>query len=155
MWKTTSPSARAVTVFLLATAFVLGGCGKETPTDVSTTEGPGTIGQAPLLPPTALSGAPKDGAISLQWQASPSAGVTHYNVYVRTEGGSFTLLASAERTNFRAGDLQPNTDYWFQVTAGAEARESSPTRSVNIRTVSDPSILGEDDLSKKKYGEQF
>jgi hypothetical protein len=134
----------------LAVLTVLGllvGCGSD-PTTAAITSSPGDEESAPILPPGNLQGAPKAGAVSLDWDASPSTGVTHYTVYAGSKGGLFFQVGRTSRTEFQYPNLIPGNGYWFHVTASSPDRESGASNSVFVRMPENPSI-GDENPSKK------
>ena len=56
--------------------------------------------------------------VTLAWDPNPEPDVTNYNVYVRTQFGSFgPAIAIGNRTNWTFVNLQDNVQYFFAVQA--------------------------------------
>jgi 6-phosphogluconolactonase (cycloisomerase 2 family) len=90
-----------------------------------------------LAPPSALSTTPGNGAATLKWTASSSAGVTGYDVYRANPDGSWpsTALASVSSSGsltYTDTGLSNGTTYTYRVTAyEGSGNQSSPSNQAS------------------------
>lgn len=78
------------------------------------------------------------GAAEVFWRGQldplePSATPTGYIVYTSDDGRGFDNGQFVETETLRLGDLKPDTDYAFRVTAVNSGGESLPSRTVGLR----------------------
>lgn len=67
-----------------------------------------------------------DGNVNLEWNESPSLGVTGYRLYVEGGSGYGTALDIGNATSFSYSDGSPGTDYVFKLTAYNNFSSESP-----------------------------
>jgi uncharacterized protein YjbI with pentapeptide repeats len=91
-------------------------------------------------PPTNLNGTPNNGvpSVSLSWSASPSSGVTSYNVYRSlTSGTGYSLVGSSPTTSF-LDESVTFTTYYYVVTAVANGTESAYSNEAPVTLTPQP-----------------
>jgi hypothetical protein len=77
--------------------------------------------------------------VDIEWSASLEPALAHYNVYAAdapdTAPCRATLVGSPKVPRFLDWGLQPDTEYWYRVTAvDAQGNESLPSAAVAART---------------------
>jgi hypothetical protein len=93
-----------------------------------------TAGAAAIAPPTNLHAtAVSSSEIDLNWTASPSGGVTGYNVY-RDGGGTPVESVNAPTTSFQDTGLGAGTTHTYVVTAFNATSESAPSNQASAAT---------------------
>ena len=64
--------------------------------------------------------------VALNWTASSSSGVTGYDVYRSTNGGSYTQIGSASGTTYTDSTVSASQTYNYQVTTVTASGQSAP-----------------------------
>jgi acid phosphatase type 7 len=95
-----------------------------------------TTGTGPPAPPSGLSAVGANGQVKLAWKASPSTGLTGYDVYRANPDGSWaaTPLATVSSATlaYSDGGLTNGTAYTYRVTAvGTGGLQSSPSNQAS------------------------
>ena len=91
-------------------------------------------------PPTALSAVNDgDGRIRLSWQQGAYGGLygsraEGYKIYISRHGRAFADFELTNNNSFTFQNLEPNTSYFFRVSAVNKGGESFPTATVAVRT---------------------
>jgi phosphatidylinositol-3-phosphatase len=86
-----------------------------------------------LKPPSSLTAAAGDQAITLTWPASTSSGVTKYRVYRKAANGKWPRIpvATTRALTYVDAGLVNGTAYTYRVTSVAGRRESRPSSRAN------------------------
>ncbi|NUR50503.1 MAG: hypothetical protein HOV71_20440 [Hamadaea sp.] len=96
------------------------------------TGGGGGDTSAPTTPTGLTASGATANSVNLTWNASSdNVGVTGYDVYRATSGGSFSQIATASGTSYTATGLAASTQYQFYV----RARDAAGNTSGNSATV--------------------
>lgn len=69
-------------------------------------------------------------SVSLTWDASPSDGITGYNIYL-SQGAEYTLCGTVPGIGVTISALRPGMQYSFYVTAFDDTSESDPSEIVS------------------------
>lgn len=82
-------------------------------------------------------------AVQARWTASPSPGVTNYNVYYGTASQQYNIrLAAGNATSLNISNLLRGVTYFFAYTAQAQGLESSFSSEVSIAIPGAPAPPG-------------
>ena len=76
--------------------------------------------------------------VALNWTASTSSGVTGYDVYRSTNGGSYTQIGSAPGTTYTDSTVSAGQTYNYQVTAVTSSGQSAPASLPGPVTIPSP-----------------
>ncbi len=68
--------------------------------------------------------------------ATDNVGVVGYNIYISTDGTTFSALASTPDTDYQSAGLMPETTYYYQVTALDQAGNESVPSAIASATTS-------------------
>jgi len=97
--------------------------------------------EPPTAPGSLVASAVSSSEIDLSWSAaSDNVGVTGYNVYLSTNGSSFSLAGTSSTTGFADLGLTGSTTYWYRVTALDAAGNESPVSPTASATTSAPPV---------------
>jgi fibronectin type 3 domain-containing protein len=120
-------SLAALTV-VLAFVLVFGGC-KEPSEKTSGSS-------LPAAPKGLMAGETTDNSIAISWNSV--SGAVKYHVYAGTSTQSLTLRGSPATTSFLLDGLDPNTTYYFAVSAENKVGEGKKSAAITAATIQKP-----------------
>src|SRR5262245_35136498 len=122
-------------------ALLLSGACAEAPVDPEG-EVPVDPGQVPPIP-FDLAASASQGAITLTWSVTSTAGVTAYRVYRASEGVDFTSLGTPPSPTYRDDNVSPGINYSYEVASIRAGLEGTRSSAIFAR-LNDPEIASPD-----------